>query len=488
MRTVSCGCANCLLPAAAPVTQPIFLGRVLAVDCWQLPVRGSVPAGGRSWAVPLIMTGMADRSRAALAWERRVASLREAAIRASEFADLLASVDPCWHAAVQVLNSDVEVRILPAGNRLGHGWCLRMRRSKSGFAMELTRGESFFSPVVVARSRPAPHNAPAALARMLGIMLEDREVTSSQAGTETWEQIVGSFRVYAAEDAAKAGLAESVDHAVRDRCEIYDNGQVFGIIQAGDTGDDGEGIWISQDGDGWSFSHRAPVPQGSGARVIREITAATQNAAQTLNGLLKTMTSRMPVPGMSAQDAYAQLLRTHVTPALRHDGYRGSAGDFHRSAGEYQISLQFQKSRHSTRARVDYRVNISVAHPATVELFSQANQEAHALGRQWERASAGAFYGALPGLARTGVPWMILRPGDDLAAHAALLLADIRNIAYPVIEEQLRLPLPRPTPAAQRAPRPSQDVLNRQMLEFLLPRFQAAGVEIIDIPDQAIEN
>jgi hypothetical protein len=434
------------------------------------------------------MAAMAEQSRAALAWERRVALLWAAATRASEFADLLASVDPRWHAAIQVVNSDVELRILPAADSLSRGWCLRIRRSESGFPMELTRRESFTSSAVVARSRATAQNAAAALARMLGKMLEDREVTSSQAGAESWEQIVGSFRANAAEDAAKAGLAGSVDHAVRERCEVYDNGQVFGIIRAGDTSDDGEGIWISRAGDGWSFSHRTPTPPGGGTRVIREVAAGTQNAAQTLNGLLKAMASSMPAPGLSAQDAYSQLLRVHVTPALRHDGYKGSGGHFHRSAGEYQVALRFQKSRYSTRARVDYRINISVAHPATVELFSQANQEAHTLGRKWEMASAGAFSGALPGLARAGVPWMILRPGDDLEAHAAVLLAGIRNVAYPVIEEQLHLPLPLPTPPAQRAARPSQDALNRQMLEFLLPRLEAAGVEVIGIPDQPFEN
>jgi hypothetical protein len=249
-----------------------------------------------------------------------------------------------------------------------------------------------------------------------------------------------------------------------------------------------KGVWISRAGDGWSFSHRAQTPPGGGTRIIRELTAGTKNAAQTLNGLLKAMVSSMPTPELSAQDAYSRLLRMHITPALRHDGYKGSGGHFHRMAGEYRVLLQFQKSRYSTRALVDYRINISVAHPATVELFNQANQEAWTLGREGERASAGAFSGALPGLARTGVQWMILRPGDDLSAHAAALLADIRNVAYPVIEEQLRLPLPHPTPPAQRAARPSQDVLNTQMLEFLLPRLQAAGVEVIDIPDQPFEN
>jgi hypothetical protein len=187
------------------------------------------------------MAAMAEQSRAALAWEREVAFLRDAATRASEFADLLASVEPRWHAAVHVVNGDVEMRILPIGDSLSRGLCLRVRRSKSGFPMELARSESLTSSAVVARSRSTPQNASAALARMLGMMLEHREVTASQAGAEPWERIVGSFRAYAAQDAAKAALLESVDHAVQERCEIYDNGRAFGIIRVGDTRDDSEG-------------------------------------------------------------------------------------------------------------------------------------------------------------------------------------------------------------------------------------------------------
>jgi hypothetical protein len=49
-----------------------------------------------------------------------------------------------------------------------------------------------------------------------------------------------------------------------------------------------------------------------------------QNAAETLNGLLEEIVSRRPAPEASAQDAYRQLLRDHVRPALRYHGYRGS--------------------------------------------------------------------------------------------------------------------------------------------------------------------
>jgi hypothetical protein len=50
-------------------------------------------------------------------------------------------------------------------------------------------------------------------------MFGDRDMTSAGAGSGTWE-IVGSLRGWAAEDAAKAGLLESVNAALRERCEI----------------------------------------------------------------------------------------------------------------------------------------------------------------------------------------------------------------------------------------------------------------------------
>lgn len=369
------------------------------------------------------MAPMTEQSKPASAWSKRVAFLRGATTRANEFADLLATVDPCWHAAVQVVNSDVVVRIMPAEDTLTRGLCLRISRSKSGFSMDLSRNQSLVSSTTVARARPTLLSAPAALARMLSTMLEQREVTLSRTAGETWDATVGSFRAYAAEDAAKADLLESVDAALRERCEIYDNSQAFGIIRIGDADDDGHGIWISQVREGWSFIHRVESPRDHDARILGEATARAENAAGILKGLLREMVSGMPAPELSAQDSYRQLLRVHVGPALRHDGYKGSAGIFHRTVDEYEVLIQFQKSKFSIRPRVDYRLNISVCHPATAELFNQANKEAYALGRVHESASAGMYHGELPQLMRDGRQWISLRPDEDLTSHGAMLLA-----------------------------------------------------------------
>jgi hypothetical protein len=79
----------------------------------------------------------------------------------------------------------------------------------------------------------------------------------------------------------------------------YDNGQLFGITRIGDSEDDRAGIWISQSGDGWSFTHRAASPAGNVTTIAGEATASAQEAAETLNGLLEEMVSRMPAPELS---------------------------------------------------------------------------------------------------------------------------------------------------------------------------------------------
>jgi hypothetical protein len=395
---------------------------------------------------------VAEQSKPAQAWSRRVALLLADSTRASEFADLLATVDQRWHDAVRVEYIARDLWIVPSGAAPVRGPSLQVKRSKSGFSMDLIGRQSFSGSTTVARARATLLSAPADLARMLRTMFEEREITPPNAGSGTWGGIVNRFRGYAAEDEAKGALLESVDTALRERCEIYDNGQIFGIIRIGDSEGDGEGIWISQVSDGWSFIHRVESPQDNATRVLGEATTSVENAAETLNGLLADIVSRTPAPELSAQDAYRQLLRDHVGPALRHHGYSGSGGDFGRTAGEYRVSINFQKSRFSTRARVDYLLNIHVVHPSTAELFNQASEEAGTPGREHQSPSAGMYRAQFPGLTGRRPTWISLRPDDDLSAHAAALLADIYAAAFPVIEEQLRLPLPVPTPPAQRGP------------------------------------
>jgi hypothetical protein len=177
-----------------------------------------------------------------------------------------------------------------------------------------------------------------------------------------------------------------------------------------------EGVWISQACDGWSFTHRV----GSGMIVLGEAAAGAGNAAQTLNGLLEAMVSRMPAAELTAQDAYRELLRAHVAPALRDRGYTGSGGRFHRGAGVHEVLIHFRKMRYSTRALVYYVVDVHVVHPVRVH---------------------GAPLPPLPPqLMRNGRPWFSLRTDDDVAGHAAMLLAELYSVAFPAIEERLRLP------------------------------------------------
>ena len=60
----------------------------------------------------------------------------------------------------------------------------------------------------------------------------------------------------------------------------------------------------------------------------------------------------------TAQDAYKQILREHVAPALRELGFRGapSRGNFRYGTTAHAAEVRFQKSRGSTRQEVDFWV------------------------------------------------------------------------------------------------------------------------------------
>jgi hypothetical protein len=206
------------------------------------------------------------------------------------------------------------------------------------------------------------------------------------------------------------------------------------------------------------------------------------------------------VDEVTAQQAYRVLLRDHVGPELRSRGFKGPSGRYEKVVGDYRVRIGFQKSKWSDRAHVDYRLNLGVTHPPSQARFNEANQEAKAIGKEWEYAPAGSWYAAFPGpnVAMSGrildpesfarmesAPpehhWITLRPTDDIADHAARLMRDIDNCVSPEIERQLLAPLEKPTPPQDRPDRPSRDELGQQILESTLNALRAAGVRNIRV-------
>jgi hypothetical protein len=374
-------------------------------------------------------------SKLAREWDSLIAHRRAESIRNRDFADLLATVDPRWHGAVETsIWGGGNLGLHPVDRALARTGGLTVRRSKSGFSMQVARRRPSLGASVVRRARATVPDAPAALETMLAALFVDQEVAPSATATSAWAVMVDDLRADAAETAGKVRLLEAVPSELRERCQAHDNGHDFKIVRAGDSDGDDEGIWITGAGDGWSFTHRVHWQQASGSRIVGEFTASTENAAGILNRLLEEIVSRMPPPELSAQDAYRALLRDHVAPALRLDGYAGSSGHFHRTVGEHEVLIRFRKAEFSTRARVDYTVDIDVMHLATAELFRRSHEEARALGRRHAGPTGWRSIGQLPQWSSGGA-WAGLRPDDDLAEHAAGLLADIRSLTTPAIDQ-----------------------------------------------------
>ena len=191
------------------------------------------------------------------------------------------------------------------------------------------------------------------------------------------------------------------------------------------------------------------------------------------------------------------LLRDYVGPALRREGYKGPAGRFLMEADDYEVFFWFQKSKSSDRERVEYRINLRVAHHPNAELFQAANTAAVDLDREWQNPPAGDWVASFPGamVPRSGRflrpelffamqscdprdHWIKLGANDPVAAHAATLLEDIVNCVFPEIDAQRQAQLVDPQRPEDRVPR-SKDAYYRDRereYEETIERLRAAGI------------
>lgn len=379
-------------------------------------------------------------------WLTRTNHLKNVAQLAAEHADLLERVDVRWRRAIQVQNGSIEVRILPVGDSLYDGSWLCIRRTKSGWSFTLTRDKRG-EPDESVRRRATPATGPRVLNDMLGCLLAGRRLDGGR--TNDWGRIVRIFRQYGALEEARASLLDGVDLQWHERFGVFDNGREFGLLHNGDTPRDGRSLWMTRTPTGWNL--RLVERSRHSEQVVEDLDVRLDEAAERLNELLSQMVQDTPPLEGTAQDAYRVLIRDHVGPALRSLGYKGSGGRYRREAGDYQISITFQRSRWSVKERVEYRLNISVQHPETTAAYDEANDLARAMGRQYERAPAGSWGGSLPGrLGPADMHWFALRRGDDLPSHGRMLLEAFQTFAVPAIEEQLHLPLSLPTPPDER--------------------------------------
>jgi hypothetical protein len=411
----------------------------------------------RSAALPRSnLSSVPDKVDALRSWEACLGVYRDLEDRAKAYADLLDTVDPRWFAAIQVQNGVFDIRIFPVGDSLNQGSCLTVVKTASGFSMNIAHNPGMTIPEPVARRRATHDKAATVLAAMLEQLLEGRHLPPSQGDDAAWARLVADIRVYGQTVSNKVALLSPLGAKWAGRCEINDNYEHFGIIRAGDTAEDGRAVWISPTIRGWLLQLARQDPRNP-SQLIRAVEADLQRVGEVLDELLAEMTADTIATETTAQDAYRCLLHEFVGPALRQRGYHGSRGDYQRTVGDYQLTISFQKSKWSRKERVEYRMNLDVQHPETVEAYNQANAEARAQGRAYEQAPAGAWFSTFPGnLGPPGQGWVSLRPIEDLSAHTAHLLKDLDTFVFPEIARQLALPLSTPTPLSARPNAPSR--------------------------------
>ena len=75
--------------------------------------------------------------------------------------------------------------------------------------------------------------------------------------------------------------------------------------------------------------------------------------------------------GTTAPDAYQHILREYVAPALRELGFRGatSRGNFRYETTTHAAEVRFQKSRYSSKQRVNFWVLLHAADLKTEWLY-----------------------------------------------------------------------------------------------------------------------
>jgi hypothetical protein len=125
----------------------------------------------------------------------------------------------------------------------------------------------------------------------------------------------------------------------------------------------------------------------------------------------------------TAQDAYKQMLREYVAPALRELGFRGapSRGNFRYETTTHAAEVRFQKSRGSTTQEVDFWILLHATDIKTEWVYWDWTLEA--LARDWGDRGG----------------WTICA-GDPVEPVASEVVHSLRSHAWPAIQAALDNP------------------------------------------------
>jgi hypothetical protein len=298
-------------------------------------------------------------------WAKQVTMLRESSARLATGSGLASTVDEKWRSSTVLHAGGNGFFILPIGGHLNQGSCLWVRKTRAGWSFELTSKTATAPPTTLRRSRATVERAPVVLDKVLAAWLLSYTAAprpkSPKAALDSWDGVIERMRRTSENDTAKADLLGSVSPEWMDRCYPRDSGWTFSILRVGDHSWIGLGVWIDLTEHGWLLSlerrdistvRRSDAPafvagrraEGSteGTTVLEQVSTTRADAGASLNRLLEVMLASEPLVAgeaatETAQESFRRLLREHVAPALRRDGFRGSGNEYRRTAGEYEI-------------------------------------------------------------------------------------------------------------------------------------------------------
>jgi Domain of unknown function (DUF4304) len=180
------------------------------------------------------------------------------------------------------------------------------------------------------------------------------------------------------------------------------------------------------------------------------------------------------------------MLRDVIAPSLREIGFKGSGTKYKMERNDYEIEIDFQSSKFSTRDAVQFDLNLAIRHPPTLELFKRANDQAREMGKEFESPTSGGYWNRLSRLAtRPAFNWQVTSQ-DPIEPVGEDVVSCVRELFMPVIDEEIHRPLVTPTPPNQRPDRPSHDERNEAALDWHLEALRAVGirnVRRIDLED-----
>lgn len=140
----------------------------------------------------------------------------------------------------------------------------------------------------------------------------------------------------------------------------------------------------------------------------------------------------------TAQDAYKVMLRDHLSPKLRANGFKGSAGAYELPSQSHWVVLGIQASVYSSKDEVKFTLNCQVV---PRDVWEEARGERPYLG---EKPKPNTIAGGFLWHSRIGMlmpagqdQWWSLRASDNAEVLAGEVAAAVRDYLLPAIRREI---------------------------------------------------